>query len=312
MEFKEFIAASDDAGRRFDRVIRKLFRENGLSSLYKAMRTGTITLNGKKSPPDAIVQHGDVIAVAAALYAHSRHLPMGAVPELPEPFSAVFCNEHLLVLNKPYGVPTHGARSVAAALAETAARPSLSFRPAPLHRLDRRTTGLLVCAQSIAGARWFSAALAAHCVQKTYLAIVEGALEHPGEWHDAVKKNPAERSRFHTVSLSPHGKCASTAVTPVAFGTLCAHPVTLIRCTIATGRTHQIRAQAAAHGYPLLGDTAYGARALPYDTQLFLHAHTLSFPENTLCIPATLTAPVPDTFLNAAETCRIDLRDCTE
>ena len=107
---------------------------------------------------------------------------------------------------------------------------------------------------------------------------------------------------FHTVSVSSggDGKAAYTEVTPLSHGIFNKKSVTLARILIKTGRTHQIRAQAAFHGFPLLGDTAYGGQkidAKKFGQEFFLHAAELHFPkDNPLGLAESIMAPIPQSF----------------
>ena len=225
----------------------------------------------------------------------------------------LFRGNDVLVLNKPYGIPVQPAsKNDLSALSVLVAvdyalrhgtQTSLAFRPAPLHRLDRRTTGLLVCSQSLAGAHRFSEMLRCRQLEKHYVALLCGTLADGGHWHNAIEKRTNARA-FHTVSVAADAnddkKCAITDAMPLAHGKLYARPVTLAQFVIHTGRTHQIRAQAAAHGFPLLGDTAYGAPPLHgFRQALFLHAMEVRLPpdEETACfLPPLIRAPLPAAF----------------
>lgn len=186
---------------------------------------------------------------------------------------------------------------------------SLSFTPGPLHRLDRKTTGALCFSQSLQGAHWFSQAMQAHRIKKYYIALVSGMLQERQLWTDTLFKEEAQKRTFKTVSivrnapqsdhapLTKKAKEAITEVTPLAFGSYKNKRVTLVQCAIQTGRTHQIRLQCASHGYPLIGDTAYGAERLTGAGQdFFLHAYELHFPENSCALPPIIRAPIMTFF----------------
>ncbi|MDE7392053.1 MAG: RNA pseudouridine synthase, partial [Treponemataceae bacterium] len=159
--------------------------------------------------------------------------------------------------------------------------------------------------QSLRGAQWFSQAVRAHAVQKKYLAIVQNTLNHDQKWEDDIAEKDTPLCRFHTVSVGGNGKHAQTTVEPLAVGTFRGMPVTLVECAITTGRKHQIRAQAAAHGFPLLGDTAYGGSGIAGTQDFFLHAHQIVIGENPLDVPPDIRAGVPDNFAKMLRTCLI-------
>jgi 23S rRNA pseudouridine955/2504/2580 synthase len=209
---------------------------------------------------------------------------------------------------------------------------SLSFRSGPLHRLDQPTSGIVVFSKSLAGARLFSSLIQEHRLVKRYLALVDGCLNRAEMWEDALVRDKAARktfaasgtasdppplvrdtvatATFESLRLAAHSglataiplpvsplspsppkaaaKSAQTRITPLAATTRCS----LICAEIGTGRTHQIRAQAALHGHPLSGDKKYNGSF--QKGGLLLHAWKLDFPPETGIPP--LAAPLPKAF----------------
>ncbi|MCR5724857.1 MAG: RluA family pseudouridine synthase [Treponema sp.] len=332
MDFTHVLAGKDDNDRRIDRIVRRYLNETALSSLYKSLRSGLIKLNGKKCAPGDRVCEGDDISIAAFLCGASA--PKNKSPSseqsaaakaitnglfqsedskiIPEE-SIIFRNEHLLILNKPYDIPVQPSAANQKALSTLIQQDyallkkestSISFRPGPLHRLDRKTTGLLCASQSLQGARWFTKAMQSHTIRKQYVCLLEGRLTDRMTWTDSVKKNIPGRGTkeagFATVTVGSQetgSKEALTTAIPLAYGSWHGKDVTLTQCTIQTGRTHQIRAQAAAHGHPLLGDTAYGGSRLTGCGQdFFLHAYELCFLEPSCGVPTVVQAPIMTFF----------------
>lgn len=387
MDFKTFKAGKDDDGRRLDKVLRRFLSGENLSSLYKSLRKGLIKVNGKKCPGEFRLSEGDEIKVADFLLP-----PQVLANEKNESYSpressekeskfiesiTIFKNEALLILNKPYDIPVQpSSSSKGASLAEIVEKDyeishkntSLSFRTGPLHRLDRKTTGLIAFSQNQEGAKWFSEKIKSHEIQKVYLALLEGKLTEKAVWEENIQKVESGKLKtesgklkaesgklkaesfsfgedsgfgegfscekvyrfgdessfgkvsvsgfgdagtfetkrlqgsFHTVSVSSDGdgKAAYTEVTPLSHGLFNKKSVTLARILIKTGRTHQIRAQAGFHGFPLLGDTAYGGQKIDakrFGQEFFLHAAELHFPkDNPLGLAESITAPIPQSF----------------
>lgn len=301
MEFIHFTATADDEGRRLDRAARRLVGGGALGGVFGAIRKGLVRVNGERSGADRRISAGDDISVAAFLIEGGDREAAPKAPGIPGGI-VLFRNEHLLVVDKPYGIPVQPARNAPTALSEMVASEfrgeSVSFRPGPLHRLDRRTTGALAFSQSLAGAREFSRAMRAGEIGKSYLALVSGEMRRAEEWRDAIGKAAESGGQFRTVEVGGPGREAVTIAEPEAFGEVRGTRATLVRMTIRTGRTHQIRAQSAAHGFPLLGDSAYGSRAgaLTAEREFFLHARTLTLGEACsarLGAPVRIEAPVP-------------------
>lgn len=308
MDFICFTACKNDGNRRFDRVVRRIIEKESLSLIYKNIRKGLILLNGKKASPKKFVSEGDSITIASFLLEGKTDVQKPeTVADINFPKQILFRNEHLLIINKPYDISVQGNKSIASELVLWYQNPlnnnapSLSFRPGPLHRLDRRTTGLLTCSLSLTGAQWFSENIAAHTIKKTYIAIVQGHLAHEELWDDSIERKDSS-AVFSTVTVHisgyTHGqtKEALTKAIPLAYGLYKNAPVTLVKFKITTGRKHQIRAQSAAHLYPLLGDTAYGGYFIDESQQLYLHAYLIDIPENKIGLPLTVIAPIPTNF----------------
>jgi 23S rRNA pseudouridine955/2504/2580 synthase len=214
----------------------------------------------------------------------------------------------LLILNKPAGLAVHGGsaggkRGSFAAVEDTLEKrvrsylrgklaPSLSFTPGPLHRLDKPTSGIIVFSTSLEGARRFSALLKDGKIRKRYLAILEGDLRQSEVWEESLLRDRATLKTLITgPSSSAAARPARTRVVPLKRGRKAGKTYILAQFEIDTGRTHQIRAQAAHHGHPLAGDRKYGGRG----SRFFLHAAELEIPG----IDLVIRAPPPEEFERA-------------
>lgn len=325
MEFIRFKTGKDDEGRRLDRIAKKLLSEENLSQLYKALRSGLIRVNEKKQKGEYRIQKGDEIKIASflaenAVLADKKN--QEKITPLPEEW-IVLRTQELLFLNKPYDLPVQKSKAGEQALNVLVqedydffnsqnTRKSLSFRTGPLHRLDRRTTGLMAFSQNLEGAQAFSKAIQEHRIKKTYLAIVEGALEQTETWMEKISRNEKDlnSSKFHTVSVnsgSKNSKESSTTVIPLAYGKYKGIQVSLVKFIISTGRTHQIRAASAYHSHPLLGDTVYGARRISERQNLFLHSYSLEFQENLFSLPKKIVCPPGENFVSVLKSALINL-----
>ncbi len=315
--FREFTVGGNDGGKRLDRVVRTILPGQGLSAVFGALRRGGIRVNGKRSKPDYRVVPGDRIEIAQALLpAESSSVPQkpSSVPQIPP---VLHEDGDFLVLDKPRGLLVHGEGSLDEAVKLHLADrlpPSLAFSPGPLHRLDRNTTGVIFFSKSIAGARRFTEALREGRSSKLYLAIVEGELEKHDFWSDELvrddttKKTAVLRPRSEEAAAAGGGsknplaggrsRAAFTEVWPLAR----AKGYSLVRIAISTGRTHQIRSQAAAHGYPLAGDAKYGGRPFPGGYHLHAAEFTLLEGEAPPFKPVlTVKAPLPEAFAEQAK-----------
>jgi len=294
--YREFSAGPDDGERRFDRLVRRLLPAISLPEIYKAIRTGAVRMGGRKASPSTRVSIADTIEIAEELLGaesvFSRPAPDSRGLANPDPGLFLLETENLLFAAKPRGMLTHGAGGLDGLVRERyrdSIAASLSFVPGPLHRLDRNTSGVVACSRTIEGARVFSAMLREGRLGKRYLALLRGALEEPGEWIDLLGRDRENRlSSVVSAEKAVRGRPAETRFIPL----VAAKDATLALVTIGTGQTHQIRAQAAWHGHPLVGDAKYGGGAS--SAGYLLHAWRLEFPEPPFRdVPARVEAPLP-------------------
>lgn len=282
-----------EAGRRLDRILRRILPNVPLGRIHAAIRKGEIRVGGRRRAGSYRVAAGDTIELTAALSTEltpaarttpaargapdTRSTPAtGPAPALPPDLAGrvVYENAHLLALDKPAGVPVHGPRGLLSRVRpylEAGKHASVSFKPGPLHRLDRNTSGLILFPRSLAGSQRVSELLRTGRLAKGYLAVLGGALPDIERWDDELTRD-TDRGVTRAATGAPDslgseagppggdarrerplGRALSTAIPLVTGG-----DATLALVSIETGRTHQIRAQAAAHGHPLLGDRKYG------------------------------------------------------
>ena len=328
MDFHEFKTGQNDISRRIDKVIRIFAPSLSLSEIYKAIRKGLIRVNNKKTRAEYRIEKNDVIFIAAFLLNKENKSPsnkekitfQSILPIKPD---IVFENDHIIIINKPYNINVHGNETSLDKVIEQYYKnncnsTSLSFKPGPLHRLDRNTSGLLAFSKSLEGAHWFSKNIQNHVIQKKYYGLVNGKLDNEEHWIDLITNEENEKSGFHKViamktdilhiSKKDNDKIAETIATPISFGKFNEQDVTLVRYNIKTGRKHQIRAQSALHGHCLLGDTAYGSEKLKKPFQEFyLTAYELCFPlDNPIGLPNKIIIDLPEPFIQILKYCGID------
>jgi 23S rRNA pseudouridine955/2504/2580 synthase len=299
--------AANDNGRRLDRILRKALPDMPLSAIHSLLRKGRVLVDGVPEQGSCRVRSGAAIQIPLDESDAGAAVPpegQGAPNVYPHRLHILWEDGDLLVLNKPAGLAVHGSdslESLARSYLAPKLPPSLSFRPGPLHRLDKPTSGIIFFSKSLEGARRFSALLRERRVRKTYLALLEGILRRDETWEDALIRKLG-KSFVSRGGAPASGKNAPrealTRVCPLAH--TAAAGFTLARLEIDTGRTHQIRAQAAARGHPLTGDRKYGGAA--QQGGFLLHAQSLELPGQTLPgLPRRLEAPLPEHFRKRIE-----------
>ena len=180
-----------------------------------------------------------------------------------------------------------------------------AFHPAPLNRLDRNTSGILLCGLSMKGAQTISRLIRSGEMKKEYLAIVQGNGLKDGTYSAYAVKDPKHNRML--LSSQPSKNAVDMVTGFHVLGT--SDHFSLVKATLITGRTHQIRAQLSFLGFPVVGDRKYGngsagPERLPKPGRQMLHAFRVTFPDNTDPCPEisgkTFTADVPEDFRKMA------------
>jgi 23S rRNA pseudouridine1911/1915/1917 synthase len=286
---------------RADKILARAFSEHSRVAFQRAFDAGLVRLNGKAIKRDTDVIGGDLLEFEFPDVKPTELRPVDI------PLEVIFEDKHLLAINKPAGMVVHpGAATgedtlVHALLAHCAG--SLSGiggveRPGIVHRLDRETSGIILVAKNDAAHRGLSEQFSERSLQKEYLALVTGAPELlSGSIRKSIGRNKQHRHKMAVVESEEGGKEAHTDWEVVEqFGKI----ATLLRCTIHTGRTHQIRVHLKALGHVILGDVIYGWKPDPRLTRqperVMLHAEHLVFTHPKTGKELDLRAPLPTDF----------------
>jgi 23S rRNA pseudouridine1911/1915/1917 synthase len=266
------------------------------SAAQRAIDAGRVTVDGQVRPKRHRVTAGERIEVAPE--------PAGEVAEgaaaLGAPFDVVWEDEHLLVVDKPAGVVVHPARghrgaTLAEALAGRAAGGEDPSRAGIVHRLDKDTSGLLVVAKSEAVHRALQELIRRRALRREYLALVEGCPPARSGTIDApIGRDRRTRTRMSTDTDVPRAARTHFELERAYAG------FALLRVTLETGRTHQIRVHLEAIGHPVAGDPEYGTAAGPGApggdlglARQFLHAARLAFAHPVTGEPVDVSSPLP-------------------
>lgn len=259
---REVIVNKNDSGQRLDKFLKKFMPKLPASMLYKGIRKNAVRINGRHAKKaDIFLNEGDELKIyfAEEFFSEERVIKKASKPD------ACYEDENILIVNKPVGIPVHeDDRKTEETLisqiqyylyekGEYNPKAEKSFSPSLCNRIDRNTSGLVIAAKNAEALRFINEKIRLREIKKYYLCIAEGILkEKKGIFKASLERNEKKVS----VNNTGTGKEIITAyeVLKEKDGN------SLICIELKTGRTHQIRAQLAYAGHPLLGDVKYGAK----------------------------------------------------
>jgi 23S rRNA pseudouridine1911/1915/1917 synthase len=279
-EQHQFTAAKAD---RLDRVLKSQFPDISRSRLQKLIAEGCVTASGTVAT-DANQRIGETQHITLRIPEAAPAVPQGETIDL----NVVFEDRDVIVIDKPAGLVVHpGAGNETGTLVNALIAhcgDSLSGiggvkRPGIVHRIDKETSGLLIVAKNDAAHASLSEQFAAHGrdgrLEREYLALVWGKPDRPaGTITTGIARSNTNRQKMAVSQAA----AAREAITHYRVEEVFGRPAiaSLVRCTLETGRTHQIRVHLAHISHPLLGDTTYGAGFKASLTKLETPARTLA------------------------------------
>jgi 23S rRNA pseudouridine1911/1915/1917 synthase len=297
---------ADQPGERLDVAIARLC-DISRARAQRLIAGGLVTENGRiRRKPGERLEGGETLVV--------RVPPAAPAEPQPEaiPLNILYEDAHLLVVDKPAGMPVHpgpghaGRTLVNALLAHCPDLPGIGGvqRPGIVHRLDKDTSGLIVVAKDERAHNGLTGQLARRQMKKTYLALVEGRLEPPEALIDApIGRDPNNRRRMMVRGVG--GRDSQTAYKVRAVYSVRpellegrAGAVTLVEASPITGRTHQIRVHFASLGHPVVADPVYG-RPSKLVSRQFLHAWRLAFRHPLTAEDLSFEAPLAEDLEDA-------------
>ncbi len=312
-------------GQRLDHFAATQLEGVSRSRVQLLIDQGDLKVDGQQQKASFKLRGGEQIAITG----EPHPAPLKAVPEAI-PLNVVYEDDDLAVINKPAGMMVHAGSGASddvrsrgtlvnallhrfQALSTTGGE----LRPGIVHRLDKQTSGLIVVAKNDRAHAALGAMFAGRRLQKTYIALVQGAIaREKGTISAAVSRDPVRRTRM-TTQPSENARTAVSHFEVVRRLDCRFGKFTLVKVRIETGRTHQIRVHMASIGHPVVGDSLYDAPAQLRDQKAmqaapsrasrrnsepetlrlgrnFLHAARLEFAHPITGKPLELEAPLPD------------------
>lgn len=317
----------NQAGQRLDKFLKKALPGAGTGFLYKMLRKKNITLNGKKAEGKEILAQGDEVKCFFSDETFTTLSGAGNVEDTSDYRKAyrslkdicvLYEDEDILILNKPSGILTQKARPEDLSLNEWLIGHLLAtdaigeadlatFHPSVCNRLDRNTSGIVLCGKTLAGSQALSRIIKTRSVKKYYQTVCKGKILQESTLEGYLWKNE-QANTVQVFAQKPESMEEASYIRTIYTPSAVAGEFTLLTVELVTGKTHQIRAHLASIGHPLLGDTKYGDSKLNRRMQSeyslhhqLLHAGRVCFPEGeegplAKVSGRTFTAPLPHKF----------------
>jgi 23S rRNA pseudouridine1911/1915/1917 synthase len=306
----DITAGTEAAGVRFDQFLAGRLPGCSRNIAGRMIRLGHIKINNAIKKPGHRLQPGERITGVGP--AADTGGPCELLPECLD-IDIVYQDSSIIVINKPPGLVVHPAPGHSSGTLAHALRyhfPEISDAGPPgrsgiVHRIDKDTSGILVVAKTPDAFTHLSSLFKSRKIQKSYVGFVYGSpLEASGRILSSISRHKKDRKKMAVSGDPAMGKPADTAWEVVERF----HGVSLLRITIKTGRTHQIRVHCQAMGHPLVGDTTYGykkpLRAFRFSQEMaallktinrqLLHASRITFPHPETGSEISFEAPLPN------------------
>ncbi len=335
------VISKNQAGQRFDKFLHRYLPEAGSGFLYKMLRKKNITLNGKKAEGNELLNAGDTVSFffSEETFAKFRgclpsqkeqstvknqYLSTYQTLNLQYKIHVLYEDDDVCLIDKPAGLLTQKAGPDDRSLNEwligyllhsgqITAEELTKFHPSVCNRLDRNTSGIVLCGKSLPGLRALSCVIKQHQLTKIYHTVCYGTITKDSTLEGYLVKNT--KTNQVTCYMTKPADCDASAIKTFYHPLAQACGCTYLEVELFTGKTHQIRAHLAAEGHPLIGDHKYGCpggkcrdtipadiAGLPYQ---LLHAQRVSFPPDCPLQGLrgkTITAPLPESFVKVLST----------
>ncbi|GAC1392962.1 MAG: RluA family pseudouridine synthase [Candidatus Saccharimonadales bacterium] len=279
--YETYISNSNNV--RLDSYIANIYKNVSRSFLQKLCKNNLIFVNNAPAAPGYKLKIDDVIS----FYFQMSTIEESIVEELP----VIYEDNDIIVINKPVGIISHARgryynEASVASFVRSKVTDMDGERAGIVHRLDRATSGVMVCAKNPSALTWLQKEFANRKVIKTYVAVIEGHIKPKEAIVDMpIERNPKNPSTF---KVGPNGKSSITHY----FVKQQSSDNDLLVLTPKTGRTHQLRVHLKHLGHPIIGDTLYGK---VHYRRLMLHAQSIEI-ELPIHIKKTFLAPLPKEF----------------
>ncbi len=288
------------AGQRIDNFLLKHLKGVPKSHIYRLLRSGQVRVNSGRKKAHYKLQAGDILRIPPVRINEEQAftIPDSVIEQLKQ--AVIFENNDIIAINKPSGIAVHKGSGLQFGVIEAFRKIDPEQSLELVHRLDRETSGCLLLSKNRQILTQLHELLrhekTVH-IEKTYTALLAGRWIGEKQTIDTgISK--IKRGGEHIMQVDKTGDRAISHFEPLQiFDAEPSNICTLMKITIETGRTHQIRVHAEHAGFPILGDSKYGNKAANRHfrelglKRLFLHAKQLYLP---LADPITINATLSE------------------
>ncbi|MBO4609875.1 MAG: RluA family pseudouridine synthase [Lachnospiraceae bacterium] len=316
---KEISVTNESAGQRLDKFLKRLLPSCPGSLLYKQLRKKNITLNGSKAGGHELLCEGDLIRVFFSdetyeKFSKGEKINVSGYMKAYEKYGkieVVYSDKDIQIFNKPAGILSQSDASGDLSIndyligyllhsGDIKADELSYFKPSVCNRLDRNTSGLILCSKSLQGARFLNKMLSERDAEKYYLALVKGRFDKEGIHTSLVKKDEKNNKLLFTDNAEEDSVEIKSGFEVLKAG----DDASLLKVRLYTGKSHQIRAHLSHLGHPIVGDPKYGGKDSFGAKRQMLHAYELMISGESLgyngnCFRADVPADMITVFKNA-------------
>lgn len=270
----------NESDQRLDRFLRKYLDQAGTGFIYRMIRKKNIKVNDQRAKPETTIKEGDRVQLYLADETIDKFRSHKEIPQSQLKLDIVYEDDQIILINKPREVLSHSSGEdqeenivdgMLAYLIEKGdykPKEETTFSPAICNRLDRNTSGIIIGAKTYEGLKEINEALRKRTIRRKYEAIVKGELREDLRQEAYLAKD----QETNKVSISREESEDSKRIESLIRRIKTQDGYSLLEVELITGRTHQIRAQLASLGHPIIGDRKYGD---PKANKIFRDQHGL-------------------------------------
>lgn len=282
---RELKINAKDEGQRLDKFLLKYLNASQKSFVYKMLRKKNIKLNGKKAEGSEMIAEGDIISLFLADDTINKFMAEKEITVSSGSLDIIYEDNNIIAVNKPAGLLSQPGEGINDSVnsrilhylhekGEFDSSKESTFTPGIVNRLDRNTSGIILCGKNLKAAQALNRLISDGGIDKYYFALIHGILKEPLYLKGYHEKDMLSNKATISFDEKSSKKEVLTEVYPLEYN----NGISYVKIKLVTGKTHQIRAHLETSGYPVLGDRKYSGGFSDYEIKSqMLHAGELIF-----------------------------------